>query len=113
MTANDFRKLALALPEAVESAHMGHPDFRVRSRIFATIGPDESWGMVKLSLDQQRVYMEREPDVFVPIAGGWGRKGATMVHLAPASKSIVRPALIAAWRNVAPKRLAQEHSTLE
>ena len=46
MTVDDFRKLALDLPEAIESAHMNHPDFRVRNKIFATIWPDESWGMV-------------------------------------------------------------------
>ncbi len=33
MTAADFRRMALALPEAVESAHMNHPDFRVRRKI--------------------------------------------------------------------------------
>jgi len=50
MTANDFRKLALSLPEAVESAHMHHPDFRVRGKIFATLGyPDKDSGVVKLT----------------------------------------------------------------
>jgi hypothetical protein len=37
MTPDEFRRLALALPEAVESEHMGHPDFRVRKKIFATL----------------------------------------------------------------------------
>ena len=38
MTTDDFRNLALSLPEAVESAHMDHPDFRVGGKIFATLG---------------------------------------------------------------------------
>ena len=53
MTVNEFRNLALGLPEASEAEHMGHPDFRVRGKIFATLGPDEEWGMVKLTPEQQ------------------------------------------------------------
>ena len=50
MTADEFRRIALSLPEAVEIGHMGHPDFRVRKKIFATLGyPDDAWGMVKLT----------------------------------------------------------------
>jgi YjbR protein len=53
VTADDFRKLALSLPEAVESAHMHHPDFRVRGKIFATIGyPDRNWAVAKLTPEE-------------------------------------------------------------
>ena len=59
MTANQFRKLALSLPGVVESSHFHHPDFRVRNKIFATLGyPDERWGMIKLTPDQQAVYRQ-------------------------------------------------------
>jgi hypothetical protein len=109
MTAAQFRELALSLPEAVEVGHMGHPDFRVRNKIFATIGyPQANWAMVKLSPDQQEQFVEDEPDVFAPVTGGWGRKGATRVDLAEATAQVVRPALIAAWKNVAPKKLAAQ-----
>jgi hypothetical protein len=110
MTADEFRSLALDLPEATESAHMGHPDFRVRKKIFATLdSPDKGWGMVKLTPEQQERVLKAEPDVFMPAAGAWGARGCTHVHLASASKKTVRAALAAAWRNVAPKLLAQEH----
>jgi hypothetical protein len=110
MTADEFRSMALSLPEAFESAHMGHPDFRVRGKIFATLGwPDESWGMVKLTPEQQRLLVQAEPDVFAPATGAWGRQGSTIVHLRLAMTDTLRHALIAAWRNVAPKRLAQEY----
>ena len=67
MTANEFRKMALEFPGTVESAHMSHPDFRVEGRIFATLGyPDDSWGMVKLTAEQQRAFMKRGPGVFRP-----------------------------------------------
>jgi hypothetical protein len=110
MTADEFRNLALSLPEASQSAHMGHPDFRVRGKVFATLGyPDEEWGMVKLTPELQRQFVRAEPDVFVPVTGGWGRRGATSVRLASATEEALRPALVAAWRNVAPKGLAQEY----
>jgi hypothetical protein len=108
MTADDFRSLALTLPEAVESAHMEHPDFRVRGKIFATLAPDQTRGMVKLTPDQQALFVRTEPAVFEPVAGGWGRRGATYVRLEAATEPAVRQALVAAWRNTAPKRLAAE-----
>ena len=109
MTADEFRSLALSLPEAIEAAHMGHPDFRVRGKIFATLAPpDQDWGMVKLTPAEQAVFLRTEPDVFQPAKGAWGRRGCTMVCLAEATEPAVRQALIAAWRSTAPKRLAQQ-----
>jgi len=92
---------------------MRHPDFRVRGKIFATLSPDESLGMVKLTPEQQDRWVQAEPDVFVPVPGAWGGRGATYVHLASATHDTLRPALIAAWRNVAGKRLAQEFGVEE
>jgi hypothetical protein len=108
MTFDDFRTIALSLPDAFESAHMDHPDFRVCGKIFATIWPDEGWGMVKLTLEQQSLFMRDEPEVFVPVKGGWGRKGATNVRLESANPTIVRNALVTAWRNIAPKKIAMK-----
>ena len=109
MTASDFRKLALALPEAIESAHMGHPDFRVGGKIFATLAyPNEDRGMVKLTPEQQAALVDAEPEVFEPVAGGWGKQGATYIWLRKAKKVIVRQALITAWLNRAPERLTRE-----
>jgi hypothetical protein len=106
MTADEFRKVALALPEAIESAHMNHPDFRVRGKIFATLGyPDEDWAVVKLTPKEQTHFVQTEPDMFQPVKGGWGRRGSTNVHLPAAKTDNVRDALFAAWRNTAPKRL--------
>lgn len=114
MTADEFRSLALRLPEAVESAHMGHPDFRVRGKIFATLGfPGDSWGMVKLTPEEQRHFVQAEPKVFAPVSGGWGLRGSTTVHLGAATDDILWPALVAAWRNTAPKRLVKEYDAIE
>jgi hypothetical protein len=107
MTAGEFRRIALSMPEALESAHMGHPDFRVRGKIFATLWPDDEWGMVKLTPEQQREFMVDDAEVFSPVPGGWGAKGSTRVKLKPADRGPVRRAMTAAWRNVAPKRLSE------
>jgi hypothetical protein len=109
MTANDFRRLALALPETAEHAHMDHPDFRVRGKIFATLGyPAKGWGMVKLTPEQQHYFSKADPAVFVPVKGAWGRQGATSVHLKTVGKQTLQRAISAAWRNTAPKRLAEQ-----
>ncbi len=107
MTADDFRSLALSLPETLEHSHMGHPDFRVRGKIFASLGPEEKWAMVKLTPEQQAGFTRADPEVFEAFRGAWGLRGCTKVILRAAGERIVWPALLAAWRNTAPKRLAR------
>ena len=108
MTPNDFRKIALSLPETEERAHMDHPDFRVAGKIFATLGyPDKTRAMVKLSPEEQHYFSKDYPDVFIPVKGAWGRRGATSVILKLADKETLRRAIHAAWRNTAPKAVAK------
>jgi hypothetical protein len=108
MTPIEFRELALSFPEAIESAHMHHPDFRVRGRIFATLGyPDEDSAMVKLSPEEQNEFARTNPGIFTAVKGAWGRQGATNINLPAATIKIVREALTAAWGNTAPKRLSK------
>lgn len=98
MTQDDFRRLALALPEVIESSHMGTVDFRV-GRIFATLGyPNAGFGMVSLTREQQDMVVGVEPSIFTPVPGAWGLKGATLVVLAAADEPTLRGALEAAWR---------------
>jgi hypothetical protein len=105
MTIDEFRKMALEIPTAVEQSHMNHPDFRVAGKIFASLGvADENWGMVKLTPEQQRTFIEKAPEIFKPCSGAWGRQGATNVYLAAAKVSSVRAALDAAAKNVASKK---------
>ena len=99
--------MALSLPETTEESHMRHPDFRVSGKVFATLGyPDKSWGMVKLTREQQAAFAAAEPEAFVPVRGAWGRRGATNVNLRAVKSKSLRTALEAAWTNTAPKRLA-------
>ncbi|HYM61496.1 MAG TPA: MmcQ/YjbR family DNA-binding protein [Thermoanaerobaculia bacterium] len=108
MTEDTFRRIALGLPGTAESAHMDHPDFRVGGKIFATLrSPAKGWGMVKLQPFEQEVLVRAEPDTFVPAKGAWGRRGCTHVRLSTVSSAKLRDALLAAWRNTAPKKLVK------
>jgi hypothetical protein len=108
MTPAQFRRVALSLPEAVEGSHMGHPDFRVGGKIFATLGPDETWAMVKLTPNQQAERVAKHPKAFEPFNGAWGRRGATKVILKSATKASLTTALVAAWKNTAPAKLSSQ-----
>jgi hypothetical protein len=98
MNADDFRRIALSLDGAEESSHMGAPDFRVGGRIFATLASEKhGYGNLMLTPEQQAAFVEELPDVFVPIAGGWGRMGMTHIRLAAASEDVLEGALRTAW----------------
>src|ERR1700712_584196 len=102
MSSSRFRRVALSIPGAVEGSHQGHADFRIGTRIFATLGyPDDSWGMVKLTPEQQAVLVEAEPEIFRPVPGGWGKHGSTNVRLAKANVPTLRSALTMASQNIA------------
>jgi hypothetical protein len=103
MGPDDFRSLALALEGVIESAHMGHPDFRINNRIFATLHAGDRFGMVTLTPEQQREFIDGHPDTFTPEAGAWGRAGSTRVQLASANEEVLGEALTLAWQNAVKK----------
>lgn len=106
MTAADFRRIALNLPETEESAHMSHPDFRVGGKIFASLGyPDADHGMVILPPEEQARFVESHPKVFTPAKGAWGKRGSTAVSLGAVDKATLKRAMEIAWRKRAPKDL--------
>jgi hypothetical protein len=99
LTPADFRRIALQLDGVEEGSHMGSVDFRVGGRIFATLAhQDKGYGNLALTPEEQAAFCEELPDVFVPIAGGWGRMGMTHIVLAKASEDVLRGALQKAWR---------------
>lgn len=103
MTAKGFRRIALGMTGALEGAHMGHADFRVGGRIFATLGyPDGKWGMVALTPEQQETAL-RECDALSPAKGAWGANGATMVRLAKIDEETLGAALTMAFQNAVAK----------
>jgi hypothetical protein len=98
--------MALSMPEAIESAHMEHPDFRVGGKIFATLGyPDKDHGMVNLPPEEQRKFVESASATFTPAKGAWGLRGSTCVLLEAVDAATLRRLMEIAWRKRAPKRL--------
>src|SRR5438128_2519026 len=89
VTGADFRRIALALPDATEGAHFGNADFRVGGKIFATLSLEkEGYGVLLLSPEQQAGMVQDEPEIFSPVPGGWGRQGSTRVSLAKMTRDI-------------------------
>src|SRR5262245_14804555 len=107
MTADEFRRIALAMTDAIEGAHMGHPDFRVRGGIFATLHADDKHGMVKLPPNEQRRFVSDYPEIFVPENGAWGRQGCTRVKLAAADEETLGEAMTIAWQDMMKARASK------
>ncbi len=104
MQSDDFRRLALILPEAEEKSHFGKADFRVRDKIFAGFN-DKGRAYVKLVPEQQEMLVAAEPLLISPIPGGWGKKGWTLVDHIKGDEALLKSILLMAWKNVAPKSL--------
>lgn len=99
MTTDDFRRIALSMEGAEEGSHMGAADFRVGGRIFATLASVKlGYGNLMLTPEIQAGFLEDRPDVFLPIAGGWGRMGMTHIRLAEATEDVMEGALRTAWK---------------
>src|ERR1700722_10102455 len=119
MTAADFRRIALSFPGAEESSHMGAADFRVGGRIFATLASVKlGYGNLMLTPEIQAGFLADEPEIFLPIAGGWGRMGTTHIRLREATKDILIGALYTAYKlraeknsKSAPKKSAKKTSS--
>lgn len=107
MTVNEFRRTTLGLRDVVEGCHMGHPDFRVNNRIFASLNAEQTVGTVKLPPEEQRRFVDRDATVFVPAAGAWGQQGWTKVHLAAADGELVGEALTLAWQVMSAQAAAK------
>jgi hypothetical protein len=107
MTPADFRRIALNFEGAEESSHMGSPDFRVGGKIFATLASQKhGYGNLKLTPEQQADFVRELPEVFLPIAGGWGRMGMTHVRLDAVNEDVLGGALQTAWKNRTEKNAA-------
>ncbi|WP_260704238.1 MmcQ/YjbR family DNA-binding protein [Edaphobacter flagellatus] len=98
MKPSDFRRIALSLDGTEESSHMGAADFRVGGHIFATLASEkQGYGNLMLSPELQQAFITDQPDIFLPIAGGWGRMGMTHIRLTLATEDILTGALRAAY----------------
>jgi hypothetical protein len=104
MRKDTVRKLALALPEAVEQETWGTPTFRVRKKIFVMLAESQREAWVKSTHDEQRALTQMEPDTYFvpPYVGPSGWIG---VRFQTADRDEMRELITEAWRLTAPKRL--------
>jgi hypothetical protein len=114
VNASDFRRIALSLEGAEEGSHMGAADFRVGGRIFATLAAERNgYGNLMLSPEQQAAFIAEYPEVFLPVAGSWGRNGATHIRLAMANDDILAGALRSAWKLRMEKNQSARQSAIK
>jgi hypothetical protein len=98
MTIKDFRRIALSMEGAEEGSHMGSADFRVGGRIFCTLAhAKKGYGNLMLKPEQQTMFVEELPEIFISVAGGWGRNGATHVVLANVTEDVLEGAVRTAY----------------
>lgn len=104
MLTEDIEKLALSLPGTRESSHFGKRDFRVGKRIFLSL-PEAGRAVIKLTPDQQALYLATEPGACAAVPGGWGARGWTSLWFTQAHQEFIDRSIRTAWANVAPKSL--------
>lgn len=109
VSIENFRKMALVLPETTESLHFDKPSFRIKNKIFATVHTNDKKAMLKLTLVQQSVFSDIDKTIIYPVPGGWGRQGAAFVELSKVKKEILKEALGCAWRNTASKTIIKKY----
>jgi hypothetical protein len=105
LTCDDLRRIALALPEAHEAPHFDATSFRVKGKIFCTMGADLPRATLKFDPEDQRNLVAAHPDAIAPVEGYWGRSGWTVVDGAALDELLVADLLRMAWVRVAPKKL--------
>lgn len=102
VTATQFRKLALGLAGTQAARHFDRTAFKV-ARIYATLAGDGRSANLKFTPDVQALKCLTAPELFQPVAGGWGRMGWTTVALTDIAAEELGLALEAAWRDAQPK----------
>jgi hypothetical protein len=104
---DDIRRIALALPDAVELQDHGGNWFNVGKKTFVLYGfPSARW-LFKLPKPRQELLFEARPDVFQPYRAGamlW-----SYVDVAALELDEVESLVTDAWTEVAPKKVVKRH----
>jgi len=111
-TAGELRRVVLSLPEAEERETWGHPTFRVRDKMFATLSDDGRQATVKATREEQAALVAAAPETF-GIPAYVGRHGWVAVQLATVDPVELAELLVEAWRLTAPKRLVKAYDSAQ
>ncbi|MCX5193329.1 MmcQ/YjbR family DNA-binding protein [Streptomyces sp. NBC_00249] len=112
-TAQDVRKIALALPDSSEKLAWGMPTFRVGGKVFVALGDDDTTIGVKCPKEERAGLIAAEPEKFFLREGHDDNYAWLRVRLAAVEDTGELRAILAdSWRQAAPKRLAAAHPEL-
>jgi YjbR len=100
-SAQEFRRMALALEGTTEAPHFDRAAFRV-ARTFATLAADGQTANLKLGPDEQELKCLTVPEAFAPVPNKWGQQGWTTARLAALSPEQLAHALQLAWLHALP-----------
>jgi hypothetical protein len=109
-TADDFRRLALALEGTSEAPHFDRTAFRV-ARTFATLAPDGATANLKLAPEEQELKCLLLPNAFAPVPNRRSAQGWTIVRLAALDPPGLAAALELAWRHAQPRARTKRRET--
>ena len=104
VSADELRQVMRSLPEAEERETWGHPTFRVRDKMFATMSDDGRQATVKATKEEQAALVAAAPETF-GIPAYVGRHGWVSIQLATVDQAELRELVVEAWRQTAPRRL--------
>ena len=106
--ADTLKEIALSFPKATKKPHFDATSFRIdapRGKIFCTLPPHEEFANVFLSVEQQQILLDSDPELFFRVPNKLGDKGATSMRLAHLDEGALRSALTLSWRHAAPRSL--------
>ena len=106
VSADELRQVMRSLPEAEERETWGHPTFRVRDKMFATMSDDGRQATVKATKEEQAALVAAAPGTF-GIPAYVGRHGWVSIQLAAVDPAELRELVVEAWRQTAPRRLVR------
>jgi hypothetical protein len=104
MTTTGFRKLALSFQGTTEAPHFERTSFRVGTKIFATLMEKTGVATLRLTPEQQTVFIEMERKAFAAVTGKWGKQGWTYLNITMAAESTIKDALESAYGEVQTSR---------
>lgn len=100
-----FYGYAMSLPEALEEPHFEKKSYRVRKKIFATVGTEADFFVVKLTPIQQSVFCSWDKSACHPTPDKWGLQGWTRVYFGKVDEDFLKDIVKTSYSNVAPKKL--------
>ena len=108
-TAEDVRRIALALPRAYEALVRDHVKFRVGRIVFLSISPDEERLGFGFPKEERAALVASEPEKFRMPLRSDERYNWVRARLAKIDEAELRELVIDSWRLCVPQRVAEAY----